>query len=89
VLNGYPVQLVKLLGRGEDNVTAAALTAERRVSPTTPGYQETGPYHVASTTHHELSFSDNLMESNHQVSRIVKRRARGVSHDDRTGRPDL
>jgi hypothetical protein len=43
-------------------VTAAALTAERRVSPTTPGCQKTGPYQVALTTHHELSFSDNLKE---------------------------
>jgi len=56
------VQLDKLLGRGEDHMTPAALTAERRVSPTTPGCQKTGPYHVASTTHHEVSFSDNLME---------------------------
>jgi hypothetical protein len=65
------------------------LTAERRVSPTTPGYQKTGPYHVASTTHHELSFSDNLVESNHQVSEMVERRTSGVNDDDRTGTPDL
>jgi len=43
-------------------MTAAAETAERRVSPTTPGCQKTGPYQVALTTHHELSFSDNLKE---------------------------
>ena len=70
-------------------MTAAALTAERRVSPTTPGYQKTGPYHVAWTTHHELSFSDNLMESNYQMSERVERRVSGVSHDGRTGSPDL
>ena len=51
---------VGLLGRGEDHMTAAAETAERRVSPTIPGCQKTGPYPVALTTHHELSFSDSL-----------------------------
>ena len=70
-------------------MTAAALTAERRVSPTTPGCQKTGPYPVAWTTHHELSFSDNLMESNYQGSEMVECQASGVSHDDRTGSPDL
>ena len=43
-------------------MTAAAQTAERRVSPTIPGCQETGPYPVALTTHHELSFSGSLKE---------------------------
>jgi len=56
-------------------MTAAAETAERRVSPTIPGCQEerrvsptipgcqeTGPYPVALTTHHELSFSGSLKE---------------------------
>jgi hypothetical protein len=33
------------------------------VSPTTPGCQQTEPYQVAWTTHHELSFSDSLQES--------------------------
>jgi hypothetical protein len=52
----------ELLGRGEDHMTAAAETAERRVSPTIPGCQKTGPYPVALTTHHELSFSGSLKE---------------------------
>jgi len=43
-------------------VTEAARTAKRRVSPTTHGCQKTGPYHVASTTHDELSGSDSLEE---------------------------
>jgi hypothetical protein len=43
-------------------MTAAAETAERRVSPTTPGCQKTEPYHVALTTHDELSCSDSLKE---------------------------
>ena len=46
-------------------MTAAAETAERRVSPTTPGCQKTGPYPVAVTTHHELSFSGNRQEQEH------------------------
>jgi hypothetical protein len=41
------------------------------------------------TTHHELSFSDNLVESNSTVNEMVERRASGVNHDDRTGSPDL
>ena len=43
-------------------MTAAAETAERRMSPTTPGCQKIGPYLVALTTHHELNFSDSLKE---------------------------
>jgi hypothetical protein len=57
-----PGSSVGLLGRGEDQVTEAARTAKRRVSPTTHGCQKTGPYHVASTTHDELSGSDSLEE---------------------------
>jgi hypothetical protein len=70
-------------------VTAAALTAARRVSPTPPGYQQTGPYQVASTTHHALRFSDNLVASNHPVREMVERRTSGVHDDDRTGPPDV
>jgi hypothetical protein len=53
-------------------MTAAASTAERRAFPTTPGCQKTGPYPVALTTHHELSFSDNLKEVIHPSARQGK-----------------
>ena len=44
-----------VLGGGEDIGTLAALTANRRVSPTALGRPNAEPYPVAATTHHEAS----------------------------------
>jgi hypothetical protein len=47
--------IASVLGGGEDIGTLAALTANRRVSPTALGRTDAEPYPVAPTTHHEAS----------------------------------
>jgi hypothetical protein len=49
------IMMASVLGGGEDIGTLAALTANRRLSPTALDRPDAEPYPVAATTHHEAS----------------------------------
>ena len=68
------IMMASVLGGGEDIGTLAALTANRRLSPTALGRPNAEPYPVALTTHHEAS--DGL-----RADRLDTAHACGGYHD--------